>query len=181
MSDPIKTQATIDMIERYSTWSQTYSNMVEDAISRKAAIDALGDEPYVWTEKDEYAMGLNNQWHYDRNAIKAVPSAQPEKVCIANITLSEEQIREAVEKAKEELKNSPILIEPEQQWIPCSETEDLPEHEVLCCDKYGEELIGWLSYSDDQWLCESECEIMYDPIAWRELPEPWRGEEHETD
>lgn len=47
-------------------------------ISLQAAIDALGDEPEVWTGKDEYAMGLNNQWHYDRNAIKAVPSAQSE-------------------------------------------------------------------------------------------------------
>lgn len=68
--------------------------------------------------------------------------------------------------------------QPEQQWIPCSETEDLPEHEVLCCDRYGEELIGWLSCEDDQWLCESDGEMMYDPIAWREKPEPWRGEEH---
>lgn len=67
--------------------------------------------------------------------------------------------------------------QPEQQWIPCSETEDLPEHEVLCCDKYGEELIGWLSCEDDQWLCESDGEMMYDPIAWREKPEPWREEE----
>lgn len=66
--------------------------------------------------------------------------------------------------------------QPEPQWIPCSETEELPNHEVLCCDNYGEELIGWLSCEDDQWLCESDGEMMYDPIAWRELPEPWRGE-----
>lgn len=49
-----------------------------DCISRRQAIDALGDEPEVWSGKDEYAQGLNNQWHYDRNAIKALPSAQPE-------------------------------------------------------------------------------------------------------
>ena len=49
---------------------------ITDTISRQAAIDALGDEPEVWTGKDEYAQGLNNQWHYDRNAIKAVPSAE---------------------------------------------------------------------------------------------------------
>lgn len=64
-----------------------------------------------------------------------------------------------------------------EQWIPCSETIDIPDHEVLCRDEYGEELIGWLSYSDDQWLCESDGEMMYDPIAWREKPETWRGEE----
>ena len=51
---------------------------ITDTISRQAAIDALGDEPEVWTGKDEYAQGLNNQWHYDRNAIKAVPSAEPQ-------------------------------------------------------------------------------------------------------
>ncbi len=35
--------AALAMIERYSTWNRTYSNMVEDAISRQAAIDALCD------------------------------------------------------------------------------------------------------------------------------------------
>lgn len=64
-----------------------------------------------------------------------------------------------------------------QQWTPCSETVDIPEHEVLCCDKYEEELIGWLSCKDDQWLCESEVEIMYDPVAWMEKPKPWKGEQ----
>ena len=52
---------------------------MNDLISRQAAIDALGDEPEVWTGRDEYAMGLNNQWHYDRNAILMCPSAQPRK------------------------------------------------------------------------------------------------------
>ena len=51
---------------------------MDDLISRQAAIDALGDEPEVWTGRYEYAQGLNNQWHYDRNAIKAVPSTEPE-------------------------------------------------------------------------------------------------------
>lgn len=52
---------------------------MNDLISRQAALDALGDEPEVWTDKDEYAMGLNNQWHYDKNAILKCPSAQPRK------------------------------------------------------------------------------------------------------
>lgn len=62
-------------------------------------------------------------------------------------------------------------------WIPCSETEDIPDYRVLCCNKYGDEFVGFLEYEDDQWICESECDVLYDPIAWRELPEPWRGEE----
>ena len=49
---------------------------MDDLISRQAAIDALGEEPEVWSGKDEYGQGLNNQWHYDVNALKAVPSAQ---------------------------------------------------------------------------------------------------------
>ena len=49
---------------------------MSDLISRQAAIDALGEEPMVWSGKDEYEQGLNNQWHYDMTAIKAVPSVE---------------------------------------------------------------------------------------------------------
>lgn len=63
------------------------------------------------------------------------------------------------------------------KWIPCSETVDIPDHEVLACDKYGEYLVGLLAYEDEQWLCESEETMMYDPIAWMPLPEIYRGEQ----
>lgn len=53
--------------------------MDSDLISRQAAIDALGEEPEVWVG-DEYAQGLYQQWHYDVNALKTLPSAQPEIV-----------------------------------------------------------------------------------------------------
>lgn len=55
-------------------------NRMNDLINRQMAIDALGDEPEVWSGKDEYELGLNNQWHYDVNALKALPSAKP-KTC----------------------------------------------------------------------------------------------------
>lgn len=55
-----------------------------------------------------------------------------------------------------------------------SETVDIPDHEILACDKYGEEMFGYLAYEDEQWLCESDGCMMYDPIAWREKPEPYR-------
>lgn len=70
--------------------------------------------------------------------------------------------------------------EPERKngkWTPCSETIDIPDYEVLACDKYGEYIIGLLAYEDDQWLCESEETMMYDPIAWMPLPEIYRGEQ----
>lgn len=70
-----------------------------------------------------------------------------------------------------------IKVLEEPHWIPCSETIDIPDECVLACDDCGAEIIGYLSYTFDQWICESEHEIMYDPIAWRYLPEPWwRGD-----
>lgn len=53
------------------------NSMTNDAISRQAAIDALGEEPPVWYDgEDEIAE--RNQWRRDVAAIKALPSAQPE-------------------------------------------------------------------------------------------------------
>ncbi len=67
-------------------------------------------------------------------------------------------------------------IELKHEWIPCSETVDIPDHEVLACDKYGEEIFGYLEYADEQWICASEACVMYDPIAWMEKPEPYKEE-----
>ena len=66
-------------------------------------------------------------------------------------------------------------IEPER-WIPCSKTTDIPDHEIMACDEYGEIMFGYLAYEDDQWICASDGYEMVDPIAWREKPEPWRKE-----
>lgn len=49
---------------------------MSDLISRQDAIDALGEEPEVWIDDDEYAKGMNAQWKYDRKAIEALPSAE---------------------------------------------------------------------------------------------------------
>lgn len=47
---------------------------MSDLIERQAAIDTLGEEPEVWSGNDVYEQGLNNQWHYDVNALKVLPS-----------------------------------------------------------------------------------------------------------
>lgn len=65
-----------------------------------------------------------------------------------------------------------------RQWIPCSETIDIPNYEVLACDKYGGMIIGYLRH-DKQWVCESETEIMYEPLAWMPLPEPYKRRQNE--
>lgn len=46
--------------------------MKDDLISRRKAIDALGEKPLAWTE-GEYELGLQNQWERDVDAIKALP------------------------------------------------------------------------------------------------------------
>ena len=53
---------------------------MKDLISRADAIAALGDEPEIWSRENEYELGINNQWHYDVNALKALPSIEPEIV-----------------------------------------------------------------------------------------------------
>ena len=45
-----------------------------DLISRKEAIEALGEEPPVWCD-EEYEIAERNQWRADVEAIKSVPSA----------------------------------------------------------------------------------------------------------
>lgn len=49
---------------------------MSDLISRQDAIDAIGDEPEVWMDDDEYAKGMKAQWKYDRKAIEDLPSAE---------------------------------------------------------------------------------------------------------
>ena len=47
---------------------------MDDYISRQAAIEALDEEPDVWSD-DGYSYGLRDQWRYDKSAIEAVQSA----------------------------------------------------------------------------------------------------------
>ena len=50
--------------------------IVGDVISRRAALDALGERPVVWSDNDDYTLGERNQYDMDRLAIETVPSAQ---------------------------------------------------------------------------------------------------------
>jgi len=51
---------------------------MDDLISRQAAIDALGEKPLVWDDLSDFDLGKAAQWSDDVDAIKALPSAQPE-------------------------------------------------------------------------------------------------------
>ena len=68
-----------------------------------------------------------------------------------------------------------------QEWIPCSER--LPkEYEVLCCDIYGNCIVGH-PFADDSvntgFCAESEGELLYECVAWMPLPKPWKGADDE--
>ena len=87
----------------------------------------------------------------------------------------EQRERDAIKHVINGIKKLPS-VQPEPKWIPCSETVDIPDHEILACDKYGEMMLGYLVYEDNQWICIFDGCEMCDPIAWREKPEPYREE-----
>ena len=72
--------------------------------------------------------------------------------------------------------DSAISALEECEWIPCSGTIDIPDYEVMACDKYSNVIIGYLYYMDEQWMCESDSEVMYNAIAWRNLPKTYKGD-----
>ena len=148
---------------------------MNDLISRQAAIDAIkGLEFCHYMEFGEYIGEDTREVRLIRaekaqDALQKLPSAQP--------SYTEEQIQTMQDLESAEIEKAYELgrESAQPQWIPCRETVDIPDHEILACDKYGEEMFGYLSYEDDQWLCVSDDCMMYDPIAWREKPEPYRG------
>ena len=75
-----------------------------------------------------------------------------------------------------EVFDSAISALEECEWIPCSGTIDIPDYKVMACDKYGNIIIGFLYYMDEQWMCESDSEVMYDAIAWRNTPKTYKGD-----
>ena len=98
MSDLIDRQAAIDCCR--NEWEEEVAERIEalpsvqpqstmgqvtdavqstkDCISRQAAIDALGEKPLVWDDFSDFDLGKAAQWSDDVDAIKALPSAQPE-------------------------------------------------------------------------------------------------------
>ncbi len=81
-----------------------------------------------------------------------------------------EEIRARIEAAKSD----------DREWIPV--TERLPEQiggeseEVLCLYATGDQRVG-LTCEGNAWIsAETGMEFLYEVIAWRPLPEPYREE-----
>ena len=64
------------------------------------------------------------------------------------------------------------------KWIPTSECLPSPQifGNVLCCDKYGNYMIAFSVYKDnDSYSAESdEGLFMYDVVAWQPLPKAYK-------
>lgn len=65
-------------------------------------------------------------------------------------------------------------------WIPVDKN-NIPEDEILACDGYKNELIGYLRYNPDgeEFICESDECIMHQVTAWMPRPEPYKPERSE--
>ena len=48
---------------------------MKEYIEREAAIQALGDEPEMWYERDPVEIQEQNDWNYYKHCIEAVPAA----------------------------------------------------------------------------------------------------------
>ena len=133
-------------------------------IDKAAAIDALGEEPLVWHDDDDYTLGQRSEWIRHKEAIEALPSVtpkQPEPMMLhVNCDLSKEEY----EKLMNDIgKQSVVLLpqEKEQQWILTSEK--LPE--------------------DDYWtvalVYDTESGFLYEPrvLRYEKEKDDWFGYE----
>jgi len=131
---------------------------MDDLISRQAAIDALGEEPGVWSGKDEYAQGLNNQWHYDISAIKALPAVQlyTDEEIQKMQELEQAQIEKAFELGREDLKSEIIHCKYCKHRIlneNYGKKGYLKEIKAICELDSGDPFELGRNADDDEWYC----------------------------
>lgn len=151
--------------------------MKNDLISRQAAIEALereqSHEERPIQETRWFDLGLGKA----QDVLSGLPPAQPEKVFVAEVKVSGEELQQCVDRAVERLKEEVQT----DRWIPVSER--LPEKgkQVLCCNKHGSVFTSTITYIGSNRLVSFGQH--HEVIAWMPLPEPYkaeREEEHES-
>ena len=156
---------------------------MNDLISRQAAIDAL-DKRF-----DKIPMGQTTEILKLRKDLRKLPSAQPEKVYIATVTLTDGQVKEAVEEAKNAVLS---VIKSEPHWTLCSE--ELPKenghylvtfHQTATEEDLGFDMDdtdvrkmrydtkhGWRTPRHiPSWINDA---VVSTVLAWMPLPEPYK-------
>jgi len=129
-----------------------------DLISRDEAIKALGEMPEIWEDDDRESRGEQNQWHRDKTAIEAIPTA------LRWIPVTE--------RLPEEEENVLVTVHFKglNQKFPSGWNDHIKECWYV---DIANQFDGvWSSYSDEYKVARSRHEV----IAWMPLPEPYKEE-----
>ena len=89
-------------------------------LRRSDAIDALGEEPEVWEDDDEYGMGQRSEWCHFKKIIEKLPSAQPQRKMGKWMSVSDEM----------------------QTWYHCSECHYQQYDKTNFCPSCGADMDG---------------------------------------
>lgn len=71
------------------------------------------------------------------------------------------------------MRSKDFLKKKKDSWTPCSEPPQ-ENGKYLCCDKDGD--MNTDTFKDGEWFTEAYCILTTKWVAWRPLPEPWKGE-----
>ena len=161
------------------------NDLVNDTISRRAAVDMILGQPIELHYPSWYA-----------EQIKTLPSAQP--YTDAEIQKIQDLEQTQFEKMYELGYQAGCAEQPEQRWIPCSEKE--AEYPCLACDVFGQIFItnngivringecydgtGFDFINAEEFLKgikvgNSMRMLPRKIVAWSPLPEPYKGGEDE--
>lgn len=134
----------------------------------KMSIDLMLFDPTTGEVKEPHQLNDMDRTSYEafKGAMEIL--AQPQTKCIAKITLSKEQIQDAVEKAKRE------ILDELPRWIPV--TERLPEKNMwtICQNNAGAMMIGKYDI-EFGWMFPAYFDGI---VAWQPCPAPFKGGSH---
>ena len=122
----------------------------DDTVYRQAALDAIGEQPLVWTDDDDFAQGKATQWEYDIDAIKALPPAQSEPQWI------------------------PWWIPCDKRLPKGQELVNVSCHDDSGDTAYDYSSCGWVTPDGEYWIVDNEINSFV--VAWMPLPKPYKGE-----
>lgn len=135
-----------------------------DLISRQAAID-VADK---FSNADE-CNGSDVATDIISGLI-SLPSVPPQKVCVAEVKVEIDDIKDYIDKAIDA-----------ERWIPCGEKYPEPDDRVLVItDTFDYYVWDCMSGREDNYFWEDESGYYHNKdevIAWMPLPEPYKGEQ----